>query len=1242
MRRRTHWAGAVFIVVALISAAIVAVATIAAAITPPRDPDPTWQTVGEFERNGKNPTGRVWAIQYGHGASAGKVFVAGNFTEVKPPLGQPGGQVTRLGLMALDVASGDLITSFSPDFTLTDGTAQVRSLALSPDGSKLYVGGLFTHVDGLSRPRLAEIDTTTGAVGAWKPNPFAAVNALELNSDGTVLYAGGHFKKVKGIERNLIAAFDMTNNGSLMQNWHPQITQVMPLDCPGRCWPTVLGLDLSPDESTLYISGSFAWVDGIPRNNVAAVSATTGAVRPFDPNVLTLGFAPSMNIISEIAATDERVYFCGDFWALGTGPDRHPSPNLAGVDPITGRYDASWVATTDGGTNDCAVVGDALVVGGHFEYAGGEHAGPAPDGTGVYRQHVAAISLSDGSVQSWNPNANSASGLYAIGSSPTKLGIGGDFLKINFQDQAGFGQFSLGSDTVAPTRPGKPSGVSNSPSTIDLTWAASSDNLASNLTYRVYRDGGPSPVGTVSSSSTTTVEFTDGGLDAGSVHTYTVTASDGENTSTPSQASNPITVQSGGSPQQACGVSNGVSICLNAPSDTLTGDQLISVTVDGDPGFIYAMDFSWGPTADTHDNLLYDFEAPWEFVWKTDQYWDATKWLNVRVEVPAGTQGQPISLQLTTENGNDTGVPQNPNDWASLFSPRSGPAGDPQVVAIGDSADGGSRSDNLAASVAASDAEVLLYLGDMYERGTAAEWDYNYGRASFDDPGGGWKWGALAGWTQPTLGNHEAHHTDVYRNYWHGRPDWTTFVHGGVRYLNLNSECSQVGGCDEASAQYAFVEQTLAANSHACVVAMWHKPVLSAVQDNTAMRPIWSLLADNGGDLVLGGHTHDMEIYGPLDADLNAGQADSTMWQIVSGAGGHDLIDTLDTDPRNIWQKTKTTGALYMTNVGGDAGPATAIDFVFRDVNGATVFSGGEPGSGTIDCGEGGGPGDTVPPTVPGQPSGSSDVPGEISLSWAASSDDQATSLTYFVYRDWDPNPVGSVTSSSTTTVDFTDTDLVGGATHTYQVAASDGTNLSFKSVASDPITVMSGGGEPVVFADDFDAGNFAKWTWVAGVTIDNGNGADSGPPSARAAATGNRHYLRAGLGGTYDSACAATSINLASGSGYISLIRLRTTTNVGIGRVYVNLTTNELWVRSDVAGTNQRTNTTLSRGTWHDLELCIDTGTAGVYDVSLDGVSILTWAANAGTNPIGMLQIGDSANKTYTANFDDVLVVEP
>ena len=95
-------------------------------------------------------------------------------------------------------------------------------------------------------------------------------------------------------------------------------------------------------------------------------------------------------------------------------------------------------------------------------------------------------------------------------------------------------------DTTAPSVPGRPAGSSPSAGSIQISWAASTDPAPASLpiTYRIYRDGGATSVG-----STTTTSFTDTGLAPGSSHTYTVDARDASNnTSAKSQASLSITV----------------------------------------------------------------------------------------------------------------------------------------------------------------------------------------------------------------------------------------------------------------------------------------------------------------------------------------------------------------------------------------------------------------------------------------------------------------------------------------------------------------------------------------------------------------------------------------------------------------------------------------------------------------------------------------------------------------------------
>ena len=84
-------------------------------------------------------------------------------------------------------------------------------------------------------------------------------------------------------------------------------------------------------------------------------------------------------------------------------------------------------------------------------------------------------------------------------------------------------------DTSAPTVPGTPTGTATGKTKIDLTWAASSDAVSIELTYRIYRDS--VEVGQVVSNSNSTVSFTDTGLSPASSYSYTVDATDGENNS---------------------------------------------------------------------------------------------------------------------------------------------------------------------------------------------------------------------------------------------------------------------------------------------------------------------------------------------------------------------------------------------------------------------------------------------------------------------------------------------------------------------------------------------------------------------------------------------------------------------------------------------------------------------------------------------------------------------------------------
>ena len=114
---------------------------------------------------------------------------------------------------------------------------------------------------------------------------------------------------------------------------------------------------------------------------------------------------------------------------------------------------------------------------------------------------------------------------------------------------------------------------------------------------------------------------------------------------------------------------------------------------------------------------------------------------------------------------------------AVAFSASAGPSpaqSESAVVwAVGDAATPGERADRVAALVRRADPDRFLYLGDVYETGTAKEFRQWY------HP----RFGRLAHITSPTIGNHEwDKRFEGYYRYWYRRkgqqmPPWFKTQH---------------------------------------------------------------------------------------------------------------------------------------------------------------------------------------------------------------------------------------------------------------------------------------------------------------------------------------------------------------------------------------------------------------------------------------------------------------------------------
>ncbi|MET0449329.1 MAG: hypothetical protein ABW004_13025, partial [Aeromicrobium sp.] len=105
------------------------------------------------------PAPQINGVAWSQVVVGNTVYVAGKFTTARPAGSAPGtNTVPRNNLLAYDIETGVLLP-WAPSLN-----AQALAITASPDGTKLYVAGDFTSVDGSAYYRLASFTTATGAI----------------------------------------------------------------------------------------------------------------------------------------------------------------------------------------------------------------------------------------------------------------------------------------------------------------------------------------------------------------------------------------------------------------------------------------------------------------------------------------------------------------------------------------------------------------------------------------------------------------------------------------------------------------------------------------------------------------------------------------------------------------------------------------------------------------------------------------------------------------------------------------------------------------------------------------------------------------------------------------------------------------------------------------------------------------------------------------------------------------------
>jgi hypothetical protein len=187
-------------------------------------------------------------------------------------------------------------------------------------------------------------------------------------------------------------------------------------------------------------------------------------------------------------------------------------------------------------------------------------------------------------------------------------------------------------------------------------------------------------------------------------------------------------------------------------------------------------------------------------------------------------------------------------------------------------------------------------------------------------------WGREKMRTRPAPGNHEFHSKGAayYFGYFgdaagDASGGYYSYELGSWHVVVLNSECEEVGGCGTGSEQEKWLRKDLADHPVACTLAYFHKPLFSsggAHGDDLLVKPLWDALYQAGADVVVNGHDHDYERFGPQTPE---GKADASrgIREFVAGTGGKNHRPFGKIDANSEIRNADAFGVLKLTLMKG-------------------------------------------------------------------------------------------------------------------------------------------------------------------------------------------------------------------------------------------------------------------------------------------------------------------------------------
>ncbi len=334
-----------------------------------------------------------------------RIFIGGNFTQVK----ESGSStvIDRSRVLAFNATTGKIDPNFKP---VVD--SEVSVLLPSADGKSIYLGGMFTHIDGVARKVLARLDVDTGQpVAGFTPNLDARVKDLRLT--GGRLWVAGNFATADGVSRPALA----TLNPDTGRRDDFQSLAITGTQDGGTT--LVYKMDVTPDGSKLIAVGNFTTVDGQSRPQIFMLDLTGSTAQLANWQTSRYAAACSASFDSymrDVDVSPDGSYFVVSTTGAAGGTSKMCDSQARWETGATGsNLQPTWTTYAGGDTTYAIEITDSVVyVGGHFRWSNNPFGADYPGQGAMDRSGIAALDPASGMPFQWNPGRTRGVGVFDL------------------------------------------------------------------------------------------------------------------------------------------------------------------------------------------------------------------------------------------------------------------------------------------------------------------------------------------------------------------------------------------------------------------------------------------------------------------------------------------------------------------------------------------------------------------------------------------------------------------------------------------------------------------------------------------------------------------------------------------------------------------------------------------------------------------------------------------------------------